>query len=123
MANLNPKTVSTLLVSSLLLAMLFTNRLVAEEAPALVKDPTRPGQYSAPVAFAAQPAASFQVASIIKRKKGAQAIINGQTASLGSFVDGAKVLRITPTRVLLQIDQKTMWVSVTDQSGMKVHRR
>jgi len=115
--------VSTLLSLGVVASLLAMKAIAADAAPALVQDPTRPSQYSASVTPSVIGEVSYQVASIIKRKHGSQAIINGQPVSIGHQVDGAKVVRITPTRVLLKTDKKTIWVSVTDQSGMKVHRR
>lgn len=87
------------------LACIFLVPLLAAALPGfaqeILRDPTRP--YSAPVPLEVSPA-RFEVNAIINSDKRRLAIVNGRRVGVGDEIDGATVLAISKSDIVLEID-------------------
>ena len=91
---------------SVLTVFVLTALLSAAEngvAQEVLRDPTRP--YSAPVVLNAAPA-RFEVNAIINSDKRRLAIVNGRRVGIGDEIDGAVVLAIHKSEVVVEIDDR-----------------
>ena len=66
-------------------------------------DPTRPSGFQAPVQ-ASKPEASFSLDSIMIGAGKRLAVINGQMVREGQSLEQARVVRVTPDRVVLSVN-------------------
>ncbi len=90
-----------------LLILLCPASLMAEAGR--LQDPLRPAYYQAPQtdSTAAGPSAettpkNWLLSTVLTSKQRSVAVINGQSLVLGEWVEGYKLIKIEPTKVLLQ---------------------
>ena len=100
------------------IGILFTPLVFAE----VINDPTRPWRSESVVESVTQEDVTYQVSSIIKRRVGSSAIVNGQQVEVGDVIEGARVQKIERGRVLLQIKERQHWVVLSQVSGLKKSR-
>ncbi len=100
------------------IGMLITPVVFAEA----IKDPTQPWRNESAVVKITLDDATYQVSSIIKRRIGSSAIVNGQQVEVGDVIEGARVQKIERGRVLLQIKERQRWVVLSQVSGLKKSR-
>ena len=96
------------------LAVLSADASARHAAPAPVPTAAPPSQ-PAPAAKPAEPeddAARFKVSSIMVGPKSATAIINGRIVGVGDVIGQAKVLRITPSTVDLDVSGRRVQVGM-----------
>ncbi|WP_097462370.1 hypothetical protein [Mangrovitalea sediminis] len=79
--------------------VLFTGSAIA----AGLKDPTRPPDYQAHPQAHQKAASAFRLESILFGPSRRVAVINGTAVSPGERIDGARVMRIERTEVVLDI--------------------
>ncbi len=100
------------------LAVLNADASARHAAPAPVPTAAPPSQ-PAPAAKPAEPeddAARFKVSSIMVGPKSATAIINGRIVGVGDVIGQAKVLRITPRAVDLEVSGRRVQVGMQASS-------
>jgi len=79
---------------------------------AALPDPTRPYQYGAQVLIEQAPGEKVQwrLSGVRINENKRSAILNGKLVKEGDKLDGALVMKINPTEVTLQADDKTLVV-------------
>lgn len=69
-----------------------------------LEDPTRPSGFNAPTAEAPKPQANFSLDSIMIGDGKRLAVINGQMVREGQSLEQARVVKVTPDRVVLSVN-------------------
>ncbi len=98
------------------LALCCASAVMAQELPG---DPTRPALYKPTVKTVKVAKRHYELSYLMIGESRKVAVVNGKRVTVGSWVDGARVVAITAQGVRLQVGNQSRTLSIGKQTGFK----